>query len=191
MVGFDASVKAIVKHRLANRAITVKNNLSTDPVVVGDELERYTRLRLGIPLEAPPSFFRKSSSLSSKVVAAAADIKKAAEGAAVPIDWFRSGGMPVSKVLSEKRAAICVACPKNVSANWFVQAGAAVVKEVIEFRNDVSLKTTQDDKLKSCEVCGCIMRLKVHTPLEIIVRNTKPEMLQKFPDNCWIPRGDQ
>jgi len=53
MVGFDASVKAIIKHRQANPAIAAKHALSTDPTDVGNELEKYTRLRLGIPLVQP------------------------------------------------------------------------------------------------------------------------------------------
>lgn len=192
MVGFDASVKAIVAHRKANPAITSKHKLSTDPFTVASELERYTKLRLGIPEPAPPSFFWKSSShLPARVVAAAVEIKKAAEGAAVPIDWFKSGGMPVNKELAEKRAAICVACPKNVAGNWFIESAAEIVKEVIELRGDIKLETSHDADLKSCDVCTCLMRLKCHTPLQFILKNTKAEVLEQFPNNCWIHKRDQ
>lgn len=192
MVGFDASVKAIVKHRLANRAITIKNNLTTDPVAVGDELERYTRLRLGIPLPPSPSFFRQSSGhLSSRVVAAAADIKRAAQGTAVVLDWLTSGGTPVAQALADKRAAICVGCPKNVEGSWYTEAPAKIIKATLESRKDLTLATPSDPALKSCDVCKCLMRLKVWTPLTFILKNTKPEVLDEFPPHCWIVRRDQ
>ena len=41
LVGFRASVEAIIKHRLANRATTAKHNLATDYNVVADELKKY------------------------------------------------------------------------------------------------------------------------------------------------------
>lgn len=45
---FDQTVTLIIKHRLANPAITAKHNLATDPVSVGNELETFTRNRLGL-----------------------------------------------------------------------------------------------------------------------------------------------
>lgn len=192
MVGWDASVKFIISERRNNKALTAKHKLSTDYNAVADELEKYTKLRLGIPLPAPPSFFWQSSShLPSKVVAAAANIKKAAEGAAVPIDWFRNGGVPVSRELAEKRASICVKCPKNVSGSWFVETGAGIIKEILEMRKDITLETSYDSGLKSCDVCQCLMRLKCHTPLQFILKNTKKETLEEFPKNCWIYTRDQ
>lgn len=192
MVGFDASVKAIIQHRLANKAITTKNHLSVDYIEVGNELERYTRLRLGIPLPAPTSFFHQSSSrLSSRVVAAAADIKRAAQGTAVVLDWLSSGGAPVAQEVANRRAAICAGCPKNVPGSWYTVAPAELIKSTLEARKDLKLATLYDDKLKSCDVCRCLMRLKVWTPLEHILKGTKPEIMAEFPAQCWIVRRDQ
>lgn len=91
MVGFKASVDAIRKHRLANPAITAKHRLSTDPTEIGNELEKFTRVRLGLP-DPATSFFQSSSSLPSRVVAAAAVIKRAAQGTGVVLDWIQAGG---------------------------------------------------------------------------------------------------
>lgn len=197
MVGFDASVKAIIKHRLANKAITAKHKLATDYTVVADELEKYTRLRLGIPLPAPPSFFRQSSShLSGRVVAAAAHIKTAAQGTAVVLDWIQSGGDPVAQELADKRAETCVACPKNVPGAWFTEAPAELLREAIKGWQSLKgsifpFETKQGDKLKSCDVCKCLMRLKVFCPLDHILSRTKPEIMAAFPQNCWIYKRDQ
>lgn len=191
MVGFKASVMAIVKHRIANKAIMLKHNLSVDPDVVAAELKNYTRLRLGIPLPAPPSFFPQSSSLPSRVVGVAADIKRAAQGTGVVLDWLTSGGQPVEQALAEKRAAVCVECPKNVTGAWYTVAPATIIKETLEARKDLKLETQQGDKLKSCDVCKCLMPLKVFVPLRFIVDHTKPEIMSEFPSQCWIARRDQ
>ena len=191
MVGFDASVKAIIQHRKANKAVTAKHRLATDYNSVADELEHYTRLRLGIPLPTPPSFFQKSSSqLSSRVVAVAADIKRAAQGTAVVLDWLTSGGAPVAQELANKRASICVSCPKNVQGSWYTVAPAELIRETLSARKELTLETPHDGQLKSCDVCKCLMRLKVWTPLEFIVSKTKPEIMGEFPALCWIKSRD-
>lgn len=197
MVGWDASVKFIISERRNNKAISAKHKLSTDYGDVENELERFTKLRLGIPLESTQSFFRQGSNqLSSRLVAVAADIKTAAQGVAVPLDWIQSGGDPVEQGLAERRAKICVACPKNVPGAWYVEAPAAVLGEAIKGWQKLkgstfSFQTEQGDELKSCDVCKCLMRLKVFCPLRHIVDNTDPKIMAKFPGNCWIANRDR
>jgi hypothetical protein len=196
MVGFKASVDSIRKHRLANPAITAKFQLKTDPSQIGDELEQYTRLRLGIPLQQPNPFQGRSS-LPARVVEAAAAIKRAAQGLAVPLDWFQSGGEPVEQALAEKRALACVNCPKNVVGAWYTTSGAFIIEETIKTwqkltgKNDFKFETKQGEALKSCGVCHCIMRIKVFVPLKHIVEKTKPDVMAEFPPNCWIAKRDQ
>lgn len=190
MVGFAASVDAIRKHRLANPAITAKHKLSTDSNAIGDELEAFTRQRLGIPQVAPTFFSQGSSRLPSRVVAVAADIRRAAQGTAVILDWLQSGGAPVAQELANQRGETCVACPKNVEGSWYTVAPAELIRATLSQRSDLKLATPSDDKLKSCAVCKCLMRLKVWTPLEFIVNHTKTEVLGEFPANCWIARRD-
>jgi hypothetical protein len=191
MVGFDASVKAILKHRQANKAVCAKYKLSTDPATITTELENYTRLRLGIPLPAPPSFFQRRSSPVSRVVGVAADIKRAAQGTAVVLDWLTSGGAPVAQALANKRAAVCATCPKNVEGSWYTVAPAELIKDTLEARKDLTLATPHDASLKSCGVCLCLMKLKVWTPLHFIVDHTKPDIMREFPPHCWIAKRDQ
>jgi hypothetical protein len=189
MVGFQASVDAIVKHRKQNPAITAKHNLSTDPVAVGDELEKYTRARLGIPEVAPVFFSPQTSRLPSRVVAAAADIKRAAQGTAVVLDWLTSGGAPVAQELANARAATCIGCVKNVDGSWFTVAPAELIKSTLEARKDLVLVTPSDAALKSCDVCKCLNRLKVWCPITHILAKTKPEIMAEFPSEvCWIKK---
>ena len=190
LVGFTASRDAIIKHRLANPAITAKHQLATDPIAVEDELENYTRVRLGIP-KIQPASFRHSSSLPERVGAAAVNIRRAAQGTAVVLDWLTSGGAPVAQELANKRAAICVACPRNVEGAWYTTAPAEVIKATLEARKDLKLETPSDAALKSCDVCKCLMRLKVWCPLTHILSKTKPEVMDEFPSHCWIAKRDQ
>lgn len=191
MVGFNASVQAIIKHRKANPVVTMQHKLATEPGAVSEELKRYTRLRLGLPLPPPPtSFFRPSHSLPAAVVAVASDLKRAAQGTKVVADWFQSGGMPVAPELASKRAAVCAGCKLNVPGAWYTEAPGQIIKFILEARKDLNLQTPDDEKLRSCDVCKCLMRVKVHTPLEHIVNNTKPEILKEFPEWCWIAKRD-
>lgn len=192
MVGFGASVDAIRKHRLANPAITAKHGLATDPESIGNELEKYTRLRLGIPEAPAPGPFPHSGSLPSRVSEAVAGVKRAAQGTAVVLDWLQSGGQPVAQELADKRALICIGCPKNVDGAWYTVAPAELIRATLSARSDLKLATPHDEALKSCDVCKCLMRLKVWCPLSFILEKTKPEIMAEFPANhCWIARKDQ
>lgn len=186
MVGKSASVDAIRKHRLANPAITAKHHLSTDPMAIENELVAFQQARGSLP-QTQPTFFQPSSSrLPSRVVAAAADIKRAAQGTAVVLDWLTSGGAPVEQKLANYRAATCVACPQNVEGSWFTVAPAELIRATLSARSDLKLVTPDDDRLKSCDVCKCLNRLKVWCPLSHIAKATRPEVMAAFPSNCWI-----
>ena len=192
MIGKAASVESIRKHRLANPAITAKHQLSTDPAVIERELIQFQQLRGALPPEQQPAgFFAPArSSLPARVVAAAGEIRTAAQGAGVLLDWLTSGGAPVAQELANKRAAICVGCPKNVEGSWFLTTAAEVIKSTLEARKDLTLVTPSDAALKSCDVCKCINRLKVWCPLSHILAKSKAEILAAFPPQCWVANRD-
>lgn len=193
---FDQTVQLIVDHRKKNPAITAKHKLATNKEAVASELERYTRKRLGLPEASSPVPFWESHNPfalggAGAVVDSVSGLKRAAMGTAVVIDWLRSGGNPVAQELANKRAETCVACPKNVPGSWFTVAPAQLIKETLEARKDLKLETPSDDKLQSCDVCKCLNRLKVWTPLEFILAKTRPEIMAEFPAQCWIVKRDQ
>ena len=191
MIGKSASVDAIRKHRLANPAITAKHKLSTDPVVIEQELIAFQRARGALPPEQQqPSFFVQRSSLPAQVHEAAAAIKRAAQGTSVILDWLASGGAPVAQELANKRASICIGCKKNVEGAWYTVAPAELIKSTLEARKDLTLVTPSDAALKSCDVCKCLLRLKVWCPLTPIIQHTKPEIMAEFPRHCWIASRD-
>lgn len=191
MVGFDASVQAIIKHRKANLAITQKHGLAIDPHAVALELEKYTKLRLGIT-DPEPSFFQSSRSSFVGAVAAAgtkfvSTVRKLGTGIATLADWL--GGQPVSLELSEHRASICVGCPQNQNKDLtsiFTEPVARLIRSQLKERMALKLTTSQDDKLGVCIACGCPLKLKVHVPMDYIKAHIKKPDFDALDPRCWM-----
>jgi len=185
---FDQTVQLIIKHRLANPAITAKHNLSTDTTIVGKELEAFTRLRLGLPADDVPKTVPPRS-LSAVVAGAVAGVSRVTEGAAPLIEWLDSGGQAVAPEISSVRASICATCPKNGAGDftkWFTVPVSEAIRHELSKRQDLQLQTAFDDKLGVCSVCLCPLRLKCHSPIEIIAKHLKAERRAELPEFCWI-----
>jgi hypothetical protein len=85
-------------------------------------------------------------------------------------------GELVPREEAERRAKICVDCPKNQSVRgcW---GCAGLLKQVVGFLQGKK-GTTVDSALESCGVCGCVLRAKVWMPL-----NTEDRL--EYPSHCW------
>ncbi len=91
------------------------------------------------------------------------------------------GGQKVPQEEAERRAAICAACPKNVHADWC--SGCFLTSLTASAVGMVSgWKTSQDDKIQSCSVCGCRLSLKVHLGLDSMRYR---ELDGMWPEHCW------
>jgi hypothetical protein len=104
-------------------------------------------------------------------------------------EWLGSGLKPVAQDVAEKRAAVCVACPLNVKGNWLqkLEASAAdKVRSLMEVRNDLKLRTSQDANLGSCAACDCALQLKTWQPMDLIQKNTSDEVRSRLDKACWI-----
>jgi len=189
----------VIAMRRKNPAITAKYQLATNYEAVKSEVIKFNRKRLGLSEVAPIPFLEKPSQSASAVAGAAVaeikHIKRAAQGTAVVIDWLGAGGEPVAQELAEKRASICVACPKNQDGAWYTTAPAELIRKAVSSWQTMkgksfAFETAQGDKLKSCSVCACLMRLKVFVGLDHILAKTPKEILTELPDPCWIKRKD-
>jgi hypothetical protein len=80
-------------------------------------------------------------------------------------------------------AAICVGCPKNRKEYCSSCTGLESVARALLRQTQT---TPLDNVLGACEVCGCMLRVKVHYSPETIREATHPETLKKYPDHCWI-----
>ena len=193
---FDQTVILIIRMRQANPAITVRHKLPTDVVSVGNELEAYTRLRLGmppantVPKMPPPASLPQ---MSGAVQASVAAVKKLAQGMALLLEWEESGLAPVAAELSAARAAVCVECPKNGSGSLteiFTVPASEKIKARLQRLHALALHTPHDEKLNVCQACLCPLKLKVHTPMELIKKRLKPEQIAELDHRCWILTGN-
>ena len=183
------SFREAVDWYLAIATSNPAQRLPTDPATIANFIDQQNALRVmtipgadiylmqqkGGP-ELSPSKKVPLGNLPSRVAAAAADIRTAAAGTAVVLDWLLSGGKPVHPDLASARAAICVECPKNVPGSWFTVAPAETIRATLSARSDLKLETPHDPKLQSCSACLCLLKLKIWCPPEYIIAHTKADV---------------
>ncbi len=194
--------RAVIAHRQGNPWLVSKHQWSTDYDEVLKEMRDYnaqiclahgwTKF-INTDEQPPPQVKKKLLSLlaGSPSVAGARNI---AAGVGVLLDWLGDGGKAVEPALSEKRAAICAGCEKNGKGgitSYFTKPIAEKIRQQLEIRDDLQLRTSFDDKLGVCESCMCPLKLKSHVPLDFILEHTSDETMAAFVDGCWIKRRDQ
>lgn len=185
---FDQTVDLIIKHRLMNKAITAKHNLSTDFAEVADELMAYTRKRLGIQEDAPvPKQVAPRIGLGQRVAAVGAAVAKIGVGIGTVTECVQ--GNPVDRALAESRAKICSVCPENGQGDftrWFTVPLSEAIRKAESKLKEQKLETSLDDKLQVCEACSCPIKLKVHCSLKTIKSHMIPETQKELHKDCWI-----
>jgi hypothetical protein len=194
-VTHDQAVNLIIKHRQANPAIVTKHKLPLDFASVSRELVLFQQARGALPRSPDPKPTPPSSSppLAGAVVAAVANIKKLASGAALLLQWEESNQPPVSAELSSKRAATCTQCPRNESAGlskYFTGPIADNIRARLGRLHAMHLTTPSDAQLGVCSACLCVLSLKVHCPLDLLVKAMKPEVRADLHPDCWIIKAD-
>ena|ERR1017187_1994802 len=111
-------------------------------------------------------------------------VSKIANGAKVLADWLGHGGSPVEKELAQSRANVCLTCPKNVKDWPFLESVAEAIKQQVALKNHLQLRVSGEKQLHACQICSCVIKLKVHVPIEMI----KPDENERelYPDYCWL-----
>jgi hypothetical protein len=189
---YDQQIQNIIKHRRANPAVVAKHNLSLDPQVVGQQLIQYQQKRGAIapdpiPKLTPPL---QTAQMSGGVRAAVAAVKKMASGAALLFEWQEAGMPHVERDTADRRAAVCVKCPKNERGksltDIFTAPVAAQLKKKMEKLAEINLFTSVDSELAVCSACACPLKTKVWVPLDLILKRLKPEVKQDLHESCWI-----
>lgn len=192
---FDQVVRAIIKHRLANR----QHKLSTDEDVVAQQLDDYTCARLkndpfycaeAVTASFPVPLPKRAARAGAENVAGGARfLANTSAGIKLWIDWFGEG-KPVDIPIAEERARICVACPMNDKKGgvmeWFTGIAAREIMAIFSALNDLNLHTTKDDLLKVCLACECPLKAKVWAPLPIIKKHLSKDRFDRLDPGCWI-----
>jgi len=96
--------------------------------------------------------------------------------------WVAGGMELVDQQEAERRATICTRCYFNVQ-----MGGCSACQAAIQ-RLSVNLTSKHDSYLKSCAVCKCYLKAKVHFPLKAL--DTGENKLQEmYPEFCWLKKG--
>jgi hypothetical protein len=192
----DTLTRGVIDHRAGNPWLIQKHGWSVDFSQVKREMQEYNAriclehgwLNFIITDEQPnavPALPQKKTLLSDGV----AGVKRVAAGVGVFLDWIGAGGIPVSEDVAKRRAGICADCPKNDGGDWkkyFTEPIAAKIKQQLEIKHDLQLKTPKDSKLTVCSACDCPLQLKVWTPMEHILNHMSVDTMAKLDSRCWI-----
>lgn len=203
MTTLDAAVDALHAVRSANHGRFP--DLSLDKAQIKAEIINYTCIRLannaewctGGPEPLPKTWRlpRQQRPAASESVAGAVEepkkpgyITNATAGIGLYLDWFGEG-RPVDQVTAEKRAGVCIGCPKHVRGSFAQRFNQAVAKEIMavfEILHDLELKTSRDLDLAICDACDCPMKAKVWSPIDIINKHLRHEAREALWERCWI-----
>jgi hypothetical protein len=110
-------------------------------------------------------------------------------GLSVGYSWFGTGLQPIVQASADGRAKICSTCPQNQPEDWLARFAApviAVVKQQLEAKADMELRTPYDDTLKQCKACDCVLTLKVWTPIDHILETMTEEKFARLDERCWV-----
>jgi len=199
-------VDAIIAHRNANPRFG--SQWTVDRNLVADELDLFTCLRIKNDatycttddvkknpgsrpaLRGWPDFKRLlQRRLQSAKDAAVDRVENAAAGVGIVLDWLGDSLEPVEPDLAEQRAKVCVDCPQNGRPDFIQKLegwAASGVRELIHLKNELDLKTAEDERLHHCQACDCALKLKVHAKLVHILNHTDESAMEKLPPHCWV-----
>lgn len=99
-----------------------------------------------------------------------------------------NGRKTVPQEEAERRAAICVACPRNLFYSKPCGGNCPELEEIV-----VGIvggaKTSLDGKLEACSACGCVLRAAVWVPIPQLSSTEDADFIEKAPETCWKRAG--
>lgn len=96
--------------------------------------------------------------------------------------WIAKGCKYVSQGEADRRALICSRCYLNVHVDGCAACHAAV-QEITKGKH-----SAHDYALRACAVCKCLLKAKVHFPMDILDREN-PKRQELYPEHCWLKKG--
>lgn len=100
-------------------------------------------------------------------------------------EWVvRNGFQKAPPETIAARADICADCPFNVVVKGCTGC-QGVLRWLGEFLGQ-DAKVPREVELDNCRVCGCVLKLKICLPEEVILAASNPQ--EEYPDHCWMPK---
>ncbi len=95
-----------------------------------------------------------------------------------------SGRPRVTQEEAERRAAICAPCPRN---SIYAKPCGGDCPELTDVVKAVvgGGKTSLDDKLEACSVCGCANKAQIWMEIEHLAKGVDADFIEKAPETCW------
>ncbi len=92
-------------------------------------------------------------------------------------NWIESGGKWVDQAEADRRASICAGCVYNkpVKLCFGCDATLSWIAHRIGWPT-----TSRDAELSSCKRCKCLLKLKIHMPLNVL-----DDKGVEYPEWCW------
>lgn len=187
---FDTIVRLLIAHRTANRFVL--KDKPTDYESVATEVDFYNASQC---LSMGWKDFINAATPEAPVPKSLPPLKRLARlaaGAVSIIDLIKKPEEAVPAHVSEARAGVCAKChanqPGGLESFFTVPVSGAIQAALGQLRS-LNLSTSLDDKLNVCEICLCPMKLKVHFPMETLLKHLPQDVLEDLRENvpsCWI-----
>lgn len=97
--------------------------------------------------------------------------------------WKARGRVRVPQAEAERRAEICATCPENRDHAMCIPCHGLYSIVYAFFRN---CRTTLDQHLRICGVCGCINAAQVHVTGDLLAKLNERDP-HTYPPVCWKP----
>lgn len=110
-------------------------------------------------------------------------IRRIPEGSTAIREWL-SDGTIVEQEVAQKRADICKGCQFNVTGNKAIGMIADGARKLLEWKSKVGIRVDGEKSLGVCDICGCVLRLQVHEPGELLKLQVQRNG-EIFPAHCW------
>lgn len=94
---------------------------------------------------------------------------------------------------AERRAAICVKCFANQRGGGCLSCGFMDLVRAVISETCQDVRTVVDDRLNSCQVCGCLLKCKVHYVDSVLIKGMSEKQKAAYADvpDCWMNTLDQ
>lgn len=100
--------------------------------------------------------------------------------------WVKSGMKLVEKNEADRRASICAGCHNNKPSTELKGCSGCKAAILFPFRKAIigSRSTMHEQKLTTCQICGCDLKIKVWMPFESLGYDEHDH--NAYPSFCWL-----